>query len=211
MALKKEKVPVTSGKEKASVRKETNAVSGMGVTIAPKNQNTIPPHLPSHPCHDGRSVSKKRGIQSKSNHGAILARDRLVNIGILTSVNLSKQKRAAKLGISVCFRIIKLMNNQTKSQRKGYYSHKRRVSDDKNAVAIVNIVPQLGCVSQDSMRWFLNETNSPGETRCKKSWDRLEKYGSLGPRCIKQVSGKRKDHRLEKYKSNLLISEVPTL
>ena len=157
-----------------------------------------------------RSVSKKRSIQGKSNHGAILARDRLVNIGILPSVNFSKQKRAAKLGISVCFRIIKLMNNQTKRQRKGYYSNKRRVCDDKNVVAIVNIVPQLGCVSQDSVRWFLKEANSPGETRCKKSWDRLEKYGSLGLRYIKQVSGKRKDHRLEKYKSNLLISEVPT-
>ena len=33
---------------------------------------------------------------------------------------------------------------------KSYYSHKRRDSDDKNAVAIVKIVPQLGCVSQDS-------------------------------------------------------------
>ena len=31
-----------------------------------------------------------------------------------------------------------------------HYSHKRRESDDKNAVAIVKIVPQLGCVSQDS-------------------------------------------------------------
>ena len=33
MALKEEKVFVTSGKIKASVRKETNAVSGMRVTI----------------------------------------------------------------------------------------------------------------------------------------------------------------------------------
>ena len=37
-----------------------------------------------------------------------------------------------------------------KKRKKGYYSHKRRESDDKNAVAIVKIVPQLGCVSQDS-------------------------------------------------------------
>ena len=33
MALKEEKVPVTSGKKKASVRKETNAVSDIRVTI----------------------------------------------------------------------------------------------------------------------------------------------------------------------------------
>ena len=60
MALKEEKVSVTSGK--ASVRKETVAVSGMRVTTVPKNQTTMPPHLPSHPCHEvevcrGREVS----------------------------------------------------------------------------------------------------------------------------------------------------------
>ena len=48
--------------------------------------------------------------------------------------------------------------------------------------------------------WFLKEENSPGEARCKKSWDRFENYGSLGLRYVKQVFGKRKDHRLEIYK-----------
>ena len=38
------------------------------------------------------------------------------------------------------------MNNQ----KKGYCSHKRRESDDRNAVAVVKFVPQFGCVSQDS-------------------------------------------------------------
>ena len=42
------------------------------------------------------------------------------------------------------------MNNQTKKPKKGYHSHRRRESDDKNAVAFLKIVPQLGCVSQDS-------------------------------------------------------------
>ena len=51
-ALKEEKVFVTSGNKKASVRKETSAVSGMRVTIVPKNQNTLPPRLPSHPSHE---------------------------------------------------------------------------------------------------------------------------------------------------------------
>ena len=72
-----------------------------------------------------------------------------MNIGILLNLNFTKQKRAVKLRISVCSRIIRLMNNQTKSQRKGTLHRKRRESDD-NAVAIVKIVPQLGCVSQDS-------------------------------------------------------------
>ena len=47
------------------------------------------------------------------------------------------------------------------------------------------------------------------ETRCKKSWERFERYASPSLRYVKGVSGKRKDHRLEKYKSNLNISEVP--
>ena len=58
-------------------------------------------------------------------------------------------KRVGKLETSVCFRITRLMNNQTKS-RKRATSLRRRESDDKNAVAIVKIVSQLGSVSQDS-------------------------------------------------------------
>ena len=72
-----------------------------------------------------------------------------MDVGIHPSVNFTKQKRSANPGISVCSRIIRLMSNQTKSQRKAANSH-RRESDDKSAVAIVKIVPQLGCVSQDS-------------------------------------------------------------
>ena len=50
--LKEEKVSVTSGKEKASVRKETVAVSATKPKIVRKNQNTLPPHLPSQPFHE---------------------------------------------------------------------------------------------------------------------------------------------------------------
>ena len=47
MALQEKKVPVTSGKKKARIRKETNAVSGMKVTIMQQNRHRKPPHLPS--------------------------------------------------------------------------------------------------------------------------------------------------------------------
>ena len=40
MALKEEKVFVTRGKGKASVRKETNAVSGMRVTIVAREMGS---------------------------------------------------------------------------------------------------------------------------------------------------------------------------
>ena len=51
--------------------------------------------------------------------------------------------------------------------------------------------------------WILKEANKPGETRCKKSWDRFEEYDSLSLRYVKQVSRKGKDHRLKKYKSKI--------
>ena len=58
-------VLVTSGEKKASVRQETNAVSGMIVAIVSKNQNTLPPRLPSQPCHEvevcrGREASEAK-------------------------------------------------------------------------------------------------------------------------------------------------------
>ena len=59
--------------------------------------------------------------------------------------------------------------------------------------------------------WILKEADSPGETRCRKSWDQFEKYGSQCLRYVMRVSRKRKNQRLEKDKSKFLISEVPTL
>ena len=129
VALKEEKVPVARGKKKASVRKETNAVSGMRVTIVPKNQTTMPPHLPSHPFHKVEVCRRKEVSKAKvtmvpfSDKRAdiiwkVLACERLVNIGILPNVHFTKQKRAANPGTSVCSRIIRLMNNQTESSRE---------------------------------------------------------------------------------------------
>ena len=47
MVLKEEKVFVTSGKKKGSVRRETNAVSGMRVMIV-RNRHRKPNHPLSH-------------------------------------------------------------------------------------------------------------------------------------------------------------------
>ena len=127
-------------------------------------------------------------------------------------VSIFLHTKECKPGISVCSRIRRLLNNQTKGQRKATIHYERRESEDKNAVAVVEKLYHNWVASRQTRKhWFLEKANSPGETRCKKSWDRLEKYGSLSLRYVKQVSGKKKDHRLEKDKSNLLISEVPTL
>ena len=47
-------------------------------------------------------------------------------------------------------RITRLMNNQNKKAPKDLLLQKKGQSDDKNALAIVKSVSQLGCVSQDS-------------------------------------------------------------
>ena len=100
-------------------------------------------------------------------------RDRPVSFGNLLDVNSTKTNRDVKQEISICSRIIRLTNNQLKS-RKRYNSQKRTESDDKNAVAIVIIVPQSGCVPQDSDALVSQGRQSWGETRCKKSWDQFE-------------------------------------
>ena len=147
VALKEEKVPLLcylwkekgqcSKRDQCSFRHESND------RAQKPDHNAATPSEPSF--SRGRSVLKKRSIQAKSNHGAIHRQPCRYYFKGFT-----KQKGGAKPEISVCSRIIRLMNNQTKKRKKGYYSHKRRECDDKNAVAIVKIVPQLGCVSQDS-------------------------------------------------------------
>ena len=100
MALKEEKVLVTSRKKKASVRKETDAVSA----TRRKNQNTLPPHFLSQPHHEvevcrGRELSEAKVTMGPffDNRADIfckvLARERLVNIGIRPSANSQKKKR----------------------------------------------------------------------------------------------------------------------
>ena len=82
----------TSGKKKASVRKETVAVSATKPKIVRKNQNTLPPHLLSQPYHEvevcrGREVSEAKVTMGPffDNRADIIrkvpARERLVNIG----------------------------------------------------------------------------------------------------------------------------------
>ena len=92
-----------------------------------QNQNTMPPHLLSHPCHEvevcrGKEVSEAKVIlvsffDSRADIiWKVLALDRLVNIRIRPSANYIKMKRVVKPVISVCSRVSRLTNNQTKKK-----------------------------------------------------------------------------------------------
>ena len=130
-----------------------------------KNPHRKPPHLPSHQRHE---VEVCRGEEEVSEAnvtlvpffhnradiiGKVLARDRLVSTGILPNVNFT-YKTETETGCTArdkdLFPHHKVDEQPNKKPKKGYYFHKRRESDDKNAVASVKVVPQLGCVSQDS-------------------------------------------------------------
>ena len=82
----------------------------------------------------------------------VLARDRLVNIGIRPSGNFTKQKRVGKPGTRVCSRITRLMNNQTKSQKRLLFPHKKRKRRQEccgyceNSTTIGLRLARLGCV-----------------------------------------------------------------
>ena len=65
-------------------------------------------------------------------------------------MSILQTETGCKAGDKCLFPHHEVDEQPNKKTKKGYYSDKKRESDDKNAVAIVKIVPQLGCVSQDS-------------------------------------------------------------
>ena len=68
-ALKEEKVPVTSGKKKASVRKETDAVSGTEPKTVHKNHNTLSPRLLSQPLRKVEVCRRREVSEAKVTMG----------------------------------------------------------------------------------------------------------------------------------------------
>ena len=82
--------------------------------------------------------------------------------------------------------------------------------DDKGAVAVVKTVPQLGCVLQDSEPSGLPKSVKRRGNAMQKVFGSIRKV-RFTQSTLRPASEKIKDHRLEKYKSTFLISEVPTL
>ena len=143
-----------------------------------------------------------RQFDRKINRCMCHARERLVNIGIRPRVNYIKTR--------VCFLITRLMNNQIKGRRKATSQKEKKVKT-KALWLLRKAYHNWVVYRKTRMHSFLKERKSFGETRCRKSCTQFKEFHSLSPRYVTRVSGRRKDHRLEQYKSNLLISELPTL
>ena len=108
-----------------------------------------------------------------------------------------KIETGCKAGDKCLFPQYKVDEQPNKKPKKSDFP-KRRESDDKNAVAIVKSVPQLGCVSQDSDA-LVSQGRKSRRSPMQKVLEPIQRvrFTKSTPR-FKRVSGKGKDHRLEK-------------
>ena len=211
---------VTSGNKQASVRKETVAVSA----TKPKIVSKKPEHnaaTPSEPTLSrGGCVSKKRSIRGKSNHESILRQPcRYYLKGTCTrspceywhppECQFYKTETGCKAVDKCLVPHLNVDDIQTKI-KKGYYSHKRRESDDQNGVAIVNIVLHLGCVSQDS-ELLDSQRGKQGKPDAKRPGTDSKNTIHSVYATSSEYPGKERTIACKNTSQKLLISEVPTL
>ena len=159
LVLKEERMSVTSGKKKASVRKETIAVSVTIHKIVRKNQNTLPPHLPCQPFHEAEVCRRREVSEAKvtmdpffDNRVDVIWRvpaRECLEYWHPPECQLKKKKRVVSQETRVCFLITRLMNNQMKGRTKAASQKEGKVKT-KALWQSVKSVSQLGCASQDS-------------------------------------------------------------
>ena len=122
------------------------------------DHNAATPSKPSFSW--GRSVSRTRSVRGKSNPGMILRQP--CRYYLKSTCTLSpceylhppecqfyKTETGCKAGDECLFPHHKVDEQPNKKpKKKNDHSHKGRESKDKNAVAVVKTVPQLGCVAR---------------------------------------------------------------
>ena len=203
MALKEEKVLVTSKKNKASVRRKTSALSGMRVMIVHQNRHRKPLHPLSHPCHEVEVCRRTEYPRLKQTwcHSSTT-----VQILFESTCTRSPSEYWHSPECQFC---------KTESECKAgdkclFPHHKVYEQPNKKAKERLLFPPKKRKRRQECCGYCENCTTIGLRLPDAKSWDRYEEHDSLSLRYVKQVSEKIKDHRLEKYKSKILISEVPT-
>ena len=137
-------------------------------------------HQNRHRKPRGGSASRKRSVRGRSQTGRILRQPCGYNLKGTCTRSLCeywhspesqffKTESGCKAGTSVFSRTTRLQNNQVKAE-KNFQNDK---NDDKGAVAILQTVSQLGCVSQDSETLELPKSvmyrgNPPGTSVCSR-------------------------------------------
>ena len=167
----------------------------------------------------GGSMSRKRSFSGRSNFGMVLRQPcRHFLKGICTrspceywhppECQFYKTESGCKEGDKCLFPHHKVDEQPNKKPKK-YHSHKRRESDDKNAVAVVKFVPQSGlCLARLGVTGISERRRVSVKPDAKSLGTNSTSTIHAVLRYVKQVSGEMEDHLLEKYKSKFLISEV---
>ena len=220
VALKEEEAFVTSGKKQGSVRRRINAVSGMRVMIV-QNRHQKPRHPLSHQHQKHEFVARREketseaeaslgsSIDSRVNTSwKVLALNHLVKFGILPNANSINLNRVVNSAQSAYFRTGRLKKQPNKRPKKSFQNGK----SDRGAVAIGKNCTSIGlCLA--GLRAV--RTSEKNEVSVKPE---AESFGINSTGTIHTVyatSSKYpeniKVHRLVKYTSKFLISEVPTL
>ena len=162
------------------------------------NPKAAPPSEPS--MTRGRSVSRKRSVKGKSNPGIILRQPCRYDLkGACTRTpcehwhppecQFHKNESGCKAEDKCLFPNHKVDEQQ--SQKRATILQKEEKATTKMQWLLWKFVSQMGCFSQDSESLDSQRGNKPRETRCKKSWDRFEEYGSLSLR-LRQASIQKK-------------------
>ena len=209
-------------RKRASVRKEDRC----SFRHETQDRAQKPEHTaatPSEPALSrGRSVSGKRSIRGKSNHGSIarttvqilfegyLHANSLWKISIRPSANSIKQKRVERRERRVCLLIAKIDEHQNKKLKQGHFP-KRRESEDKGVLAIAQSVSQLGYVSQDSDALVSQGTREFRGDPMQKVLNAIRKVRFTKSTLRHASIREKKGPSLGKINVKVLISEVPTL
>ena len=216
------KVSVTSGKKKANVRRETNAVSDMRVTIMHKNRHRKPPHPLSQPHHEVEVCRGRDGSEAEVTMGPffdnraepvwkVFARDRLVNIGILPNVNSIKTNRDVKQEISVCS-AHKAYEQQNKKPEKSDHSPKRKrkrrqkccVCCEENCTTSGLRLAKLGHIG------FSKRRTGPEKPDAKSLGTNSKSTVHSVCATSSEYPGKERTIAWKNTSQKILISEVPT-
>ena len=168
-------------------------------------------------------MSRKRSIRGKSGHGAILRQPcRYYLKGTCTrspceywhppECQFYKTETGCKARDKCLFPHYKVDEQPNKKPKKKLLFPKRRESDDKNAVAIVKIVPQLGCVSQDSDALVSQRGKQSRRNPMQKVLGSIRRVRFTPVYATSsKYQGKERTIAWKNTSQTFLISEVPTL
>ena len=133
-------------------------------------------------CREKEMPQAEASLRNSIDRRKVLAPNRLVSIGILPHVNSIKRNLDVSSALSPHSRITRLTNNQIKSDRQRAQFPKWKRKRRQECCGTCEKCVTIGlCITRFRCTRF-SQAESLEKARCKKSWDRFDKYGSLSLR-----------------------------